>query len=68
MKTMTCKALGGPCEFSHKGGTADELIKAMADASEEHLAMWSKDVIIRELVGSAAIAVQRGTALAYLDS
>lgn len=28
MKTMTCKQLGGPCEFAHHGNTADEVIKA----------------------------------------
>jgi predicted small metal-binding protein len=28
MKTMTCKQLGGPCDFQHHGETADEVIKA----------------------------------------
>lgn len=28
MKTMTCQQLGGPCDLSHRGATADELIKA----------------------------------------
>jgi len=28
MKTMTCKELGGPCEFAHHTNTADEAIKA----------------------------------------
>lgn len=28
MKTMTCKQLGGPCDFPHHGETADEVIKA----------------------------------------
>jgi hypothetical protein len=28
MKTMTCKRLGGPCDFAHHGATADEVIKA----------------------------------------
>jgi hypothetical protein len=28
MKTMTCRDLGGPCELSHHGATADEIIKA----------------------------------------
>ena len=27
MKTMTCKQMGGPCEFAHHGNTADEVIK-----------------------------------------
>jgi predicted small metal-binding protein len=25
---MTCKQLGGPCDFAHRGSTADEVIKA----------------------------------------
>jgi hypothetical protein len=25
---MTCKQLGGPCDFPHQGETADEVIKA----------------------------------------
>lgn len=28
MKTMTCKQLGGPCDLSLRGDTADEIIKA----------------------------------------
>ncbi len=44
MKTMTCKQLGGPCDFVLKGNTADEVIKAqdkhlreiVADGDEEH--------------------------------
>lgn len=28
MKTMTCKQLGGPCDLSLHGDTADEIIKA----------------------------------------
>jgi predicted small metal-binding protein len=28
MKTMTCRQLGGPCEFPHHGATPDEVIKA----------------------------------------
>lgn len=28
MKTMSCKQLGGPCDFQHQGDTADEVIKA----------------------------------------
>jgi predicted small metal-binding protein len=33
MKTMTCKQLGGPCDFTLRGDTADEVIKAQ----DEHL-------------------------------
>jgi len=28
MKSMTCQQLGGPCNLSHHGSTADEVIKA----------------------------------------
>jgi hypothetical protein len=49
------------------GPSAVKLVKAMAEASEERLAMWSKDAVIRELVGTVAMAVQRGGALAYFD-
>jgi len=28
MKTMTCKEMGGACDFAHRGATADEVIKA----------------------------------------
>jgi predicted small metal-binding protein len=37
MKTMTCKQLGGPCDFPLTGETADEVIKAQ----DKHL----KDVV-----------------------
>jgi predicted small metal-binding protein len=33
MKTMTCKQMGGPCDFELKGETADDVIKA----GEQHL-------------------------------
>ena len=48
------------------GPAAVKLLKAMARAGEEHLAMWPKQDIIRH-VGSVAIAVQRGSAMAYLE-
>ncbi len=28
MRTMTCKQLGGPCDFPHHGNTANDVIKA----------------------------------------
>jgi hypothetical protein len=28
MKTMTCRQLGGPCDFEHHQNTADEVIQA----------------------------------------
>ena len=37
MKTMTCKQMGGPCDFPIKGNTADEVIKG----GEKHI----KDVV-----------------------
>ena len=49
------------------GREARKLLKAMAEAGEEHLAIWSKKDIIRHLIGSVAIAVQRGGAMAYLE-
>ncbi len=33
MKTMTCKELGGPCDFELRGDTADAVIKAQ----DQHL-------------------------------
>ncbi len=39
MKTMTCKQLGGPCDFELRGTTADHVIKAQ----DQHL----KDAVAR---------------------
>ncbi len=33
MKTMTCKQMGGPCDLSFSGETADDVIKAQ----DQHL-------------------------------
>jgi predicted small metal-binding protein len=33
MKAMTCRQLGGPCDHSHRGETADDVIRAQ----DEHL-------------------------------
>ena len=38
MKTMTCRQLGGPCGFEHRGQTADEVIKSQ----DQHL----KDAVV----------------------
>jgi hypothetical protein len=38
MKTMTCKQLGGPCDVAHRGGTADEIIKAQDKHLKEAVA------------------------------
>jgi predicted small metal-binding protein len=39
MKTMTCRQLGGPCDFTLQGNTADEVVKAQ----DRHL----KDVVAK---------------------
>ncbi|HET9102432.1 MAG TPA: hypothetical protein VFN55_03695 [Solirubrobacteraceae bacterium] len=33
MKAMTCRQLGGPCEYTHRGATANDVIKAQ----DQHL-------------------------------
>jgi predicted small metal-binding protein len=38
MKTMTCKQLGGPCDFALQGDTADEVIKAQDQHLKEMVA------------------------------
>ena len=38
MKTMTCKQLGGPCDFQLRGSTGDEVIKLQ----DKHL----KDMVV----------------------
>ena len=38
VKTMTCKELGGPCGFEHRGETADEVIKAQDAHLKERVA------------------------------
>jgi predicted small metal-binding protein len=38
MKTMTCKQLGGPCDFQHHGDTANEVIKAQDSHLKEMVA------------------------------
>ena len=47
------------------GSSADKLVHALAEACEEHLAVWPRHAIIRELMGSVAMAVQRGGAMVY---
>jgi hypothetical protein len=42
MKTMTCKQLGGPCDLSLQGNTADEIIK-MQDAHLKQIAASGDD-------------------------
>jgi predicted small metal-binding protein len=38
MKTMTCKQLGGPCDFPLSGNTADEVIKVQDKHLKEMVA------------------------------
>ena len=38
MKTMTCKQLGGPCDLSHHGTSADDVIKAQDSHLKEMVA------------------------------
>jgi predicted small metal-binding protein len=38
MKTMTCKQLGGPCDFALHGNTADEVIKTQDSHLKEMVA------------------------------
>ena len=47
--------------------SAVKLMQAMAQAAAVHLALWSRTAILGELVGSVAIAVQRGSVMAYLE-
>jgi predicted small metal-binding protein len=38
MKTMTCNQLGGPCDFTLRGNTANEVIKAQDSHLKEMVA------------------------------
>jgi predicted small metal-binding protein len=38
MKTMTCRQLGGPCDFLLRGNTANEVIKAQDSHVKEMVA------------------------------
>lgn len=38
MKTMTCRQLGGPCDFAHQGKTANDVIKAQDSHLKETVA------------------------------
>jgi hypothetical protein len=49
------------------GPSAVELIRAMAQAGAEQLAVWSRQDIIRQLAGAVAVAVQRGGVMTYLQ-
>ena len=47
--------------------SAVKLIQVIAQASEEHLAVWSREDVVRQLPGAVAIAVQREGAMMHLE-
>ncbi len=53
MKTMTCKQLGGPCDFPLQGDTADEVIKAQDRHLKEVVAKGDKthESALKEMKG-----------------
>jgi predicted small metal-binding protein len=53
MKTMTCKQLGGPCDFAIHGNTADEVIKAQDSHLKTSVAGGDKlhEVALKEMQG-----------------
>ena len=51
------------------GGMAPDalkLVRVLADAGQQYAAMWPRNDVIRHIVGSVAIATQRGMAMTYL--
>ena len=53
MKTMTCQQLGGPCNFQHRGTTADEVIKAQDRHLKEMVATGdtTHEAALKEMKG-----------------
>jgi len=53
MKTMTCKQLGGPCDFPHRGNTANDVIKAQDRHLKEMVASGDSthEPALREMQG-----------------
>jgi hypothetical protein len=43
MKTMTCRQMGGPCEATHHGADANEVIKTQDKHLREAVAAGSTD-------------------------
>ena len=43
MKSMTCRQLGGPCDLAHRGGDANEIIKAQDHHLREAVGAGSSD-------------------------
>ncbi len=53
MRSMTCRQLGGPCDVAHRGGSADEVIKAQ----DKHL----RDVVASgDATHEAALSEMKG--------
>ena len=53
------------------GGMAPDaitLLHVISEAGQEHLGLWPRDQIVRQLLGSVAIAVQKGNAMALLSA
>jgi hypothetical protein len=48
------------------GAAAERLIDILSETGEAHLRVWAQEDVVRELLHSVAIAVQRGGALSYL--
>jgi len=57
MKTMTCRQLGGPCDFAHHGEDANQVIKAQDRHLREAVASGATDheaaLTAMKAVGSA---------------
>jgi predicted small metal-binding protein len=53
MKTMTCRELGGACDFHHHGATADEVIKAQDAHLKESVASGdtTHEAALKEMKG-----------------
>jgi predicted small metal-binding protein len=53
MKTMTCKQLGGPCDFPHHGSSANDVIKAQDKHLKEVVAKGDEahEAALKEMKG-----------------
>ena len=62
MKTMTCKQLGGPCDFAHHGDTADEVIKAQDRHLREVVAAGdlAHETALKEMKGMETPRIRNG--------
>jgi hypothetical protein len=60
-----------PFSVESCGGMAPDaitLLHVISEAGQEHLGLWPRDQIVRQLLGSVAIAVQKGNAMAVLSA